>query len=170
MHTCSICSLPSQPHTLLVISNSSCGLCVHVCVTLLHTYMPISTLVKIQCLPSSLSPPLSLPLPPHSPPLPTSLSSPLPSPIPSPPCILHDQRLGCDGVLGSDKVLDQCGRCLHPDEARIRSDTCRQFIGQNLEKDLKKGLFCIPFLAYDHGISIIHSYETAIAHRQPLLP
>ena len=66
------------------------------------------------------------------------LSPPLPLPIPS-----YAQRLGCDGVLGSDKVLDKCGRCLHPQEVKNISNTCRQFVGQNLLKDLRKGSLCV---------------------------
>ena len=78
MHACSICPLPSQPHTLLVISNSSCGLCVHVCVILLHTFQFLH-LWKYNVSP------LPSPLPSSLLSLPSPLLSPLPSPLLSPP-------------------------------------------------------------------------------------
>lgn len=46
----------------------------------------------------------------------------------------HSQPVGCDGVLGSRKAIDKCGRCITPDETCTRNSgtkTQDPVIGEN---------------------------------------
>ena len=40
--------------------------------------------------------------------------------------VYHTQSTGCDGILGSGKVLDECNRCLAPN---VGDGRCVRFLG-----------------------------------------